>query len=60
MTISEHQRAGCGTLLAADVTEWAKAINADRVDRSATPRGQRICARAGFVLTSAPRMRLVL
>jgi len=35
-------------------------VDADRVDLSATPQGQPIDERAGFVLTSAPRMKLVL
>jgi hypothetical protein len=42
------------------VARWARSINADRVDLSATPEGQRIYLKAGFVLTSAPRMKLVL
>ena len=60
ITLPEHRGVGYGTLLVHDVTEWAKSINADRVDLSATPEGQRIYARAGFALTSAPRMKLVL
>jgi hypothetical protein len=42
------------------VIEWARAIAADRVDLSATREAQRIYEKAGFVLTSAPRMKLVL
>lgn len=60
ITLATHRGVGYGTLLVNDVTEWARSINADRVDLSATPEGQRIYARAGFVLTSAPRMKLVL
>jgi GNAT superfamily N-acetyltransferase len=60
ITLAAHQGVGYGTLLVNDVTEWARSINADRVDLSATPEGQRIYARAGFILTSAPRMKLVL
>lgn len=60
ITLPEHRGTGYGTLLVDDVTEWARSINADRVDLSATPEGQRIYDRAGFVLTSAPRMKLVL
>ena len=60
ITLAAHRGAGYGTRLVDDVTDWARSINADRVDLSATPAGQRIYARAGFVLTSAPRMKLVL
>ena len=60
ITLPAHRGAGYGTRLVDDVTDWARSINADRVDLSATPAGQRIYARAGFVLTSAPRMKLVL
>ena len=60
ITLAAHRGAGYGTVLVNDVTEWARLIDADRVDLSSTPDGQRIYARAGFVLTSAPRMKLVL
>lgn len=60
ITLSEHRRAGYGTLMVENVTEWAGSINADRVDLSATPEGQGIYTKAGFILTSAPRMKLVL
>ena len=60
ITLSEYRGAGYGTLLVENLTQWARSIGADRVDLSATPEGQRIYARAGFVLTSAPRMKLVL
>jgi hypothetical protein len=42
------------------VIAWGRSIDADRVDLSATPDGQRIYERAGFTLTRAPRMKLVL
>jgi len=51
---------GRQTLLVENITEWARSIDADRVDLSATPEGQRIYTKAGFVRTSAPRMKLVL
>lgn len=60
ITLAGHRGAGYGTLLVKDVIDWARSINADRVDLSATPEGQRIYARVGFVLASAPRMKLVL
>ena len=56
ITLPEHR----GTLLVRDVIEWARSIDADRVDLSATPEGQRIYERAGFNPTRAPRMKLVL
>ena len=60
ITLPEHRGVGHGARLVDDVIEWARSINADRVDLSATPEGQRIYTRAGFVLTTAPRMKLVL
>ena len=60
ITLPEHRGRGCGTALVRDVVGWARSIDADRVDLSATPEGQRLYDRAGFVLTSAPRMKLVL
>lgn len=60
ITLPEYRGTGYGTLLVDDVKEWARSINADRVDLSATPEGQQIYVRAGFVPTSAPRMKLVL
>jgi hypothetical protein len=47
-------------MLADDVIDWARTVHAHRVDLSATPEGQRIYTKAGFVLTTAPRMKLVL
>ena len=60
ITLPEHRGKGFGTLLVRDVIEWARSIDADRVDLSATPDGQRIYERVGFNLTRAPRMKLVL
>jgi len=60
VTLPEHRGKGYGSLLVRDVVEWARSIEADRVDLSATPDGQRIYAQAGFNLTRAPRMKLVL
>ena len=60
ITTPEHRGNGYGTRLVHDVIEWARSIDADRVDLSATPDGQRIYEKAGFILTSAPRMKLVL
>ena len=60
ITVPEHRGRGYGTLLVRDVIEWARSIDADRVDLSATPDGQRIYEKAGFSLTKAPRMKLVL
>lgn len=59
-TVPEHRRRGFGALLVDDVVAWARSIEADRVDLSATPDGRRLYERVGFVLTSAPRMKLVL
>jgi GNAT superfamily N-acetyltransferase len=56
----EHRGRGYGTLLVRDVVEWARSIDADRVDLSATPDGQRIYEQVGFNLTEAPRMKLIL
>lgn len=59
-TLPDHRGNGYGSLLVRDIVQWARSIGADRVDLSATPAGQRIYEKAGFVLTSAPRMKLVL
>lgn len=56
----EHRGRGYGTSLVLDVINWAELIEADRVDLSATPAGQRIYQNAGFVMTTAPRMKFVL
>jgi GNAT superfamily N-acetyltransferase len=60
ITLPKHRGRGYGTLLVRDVIQWARSIKADRVDLSATPDGQRIYEQAGFHLTKAPRMKLVL
>ncbi|MGH8971531.1 MAG: GNAT family N-acetyltransferase [Actinomycetes bacterium] len=60
ITLPEHRGRGYGTLLVRDVIEWARSIDADRVDLSATPGGERIYEKVGFNLTKAPRMKLVL
>jgi ribosomal protein S18 acetylase RimI-like enzyme len=60
ITSPEHRGRGFGTLLVRDVIQWAGSIDADRVDLSATPDGQRIYERMGFDRTTAPRMKLVL
>lgn len=60
VTVPDHRGHGYGTRLVEHVIAWAHSIGADRVDLSATADGQKIYERAGFVLTSAPRMKLVL
>lgn len=60
VTLPAHRGRGYGTLLVRHVIEWARSVDADRVDLSATPDGQRIYDRAGFELTRAPRMKLML
>lgn len=60
ITVPEHRGRGCGTLLVRDVIDWARSIEADRVDLSATADGRRLYERVGFTLTTAPRMKLVL
>lgn len=59
-TLPEHRGKGHASALVHEVVEWARLVDADRVDLSATPQGQPVYARAGFVLTTAPRMKLVL
>ncbi|MGO4600004.1 GNAT family N-acetyltransferase [Terrabacter sp. 2RAF25] len=60
VTLPEHRKQGHATALVEHVVDWARSIQADRVDLSATPEGRRIYARSGFELTSAPRMKLML
>lgn len=61
VTLPSHRGRGHATELVRDVVTWADVVvGADRVDLSATPDGRRIYERLGFVLTSAPRMKLVL
>ena len=59
-TLPQHRSKGYASTLVREVIEWARTVDADRVDLIATPQGQPIYERAGFVLTSAPRMKLVL
>lgn len=59
MKLSEHRGRGYGTALVLDVINWAEAVDADRVDLSTAPEGQRIYEGVGFTLTSAPGMKLV-
>lgn len=60
ITLPEHRGCGHGTFLVRDVIEWARSIDADRVDLSSTEVGQGLYDKQGFVFTSAPRMKLVL
>lgn len=61
ITLPTHRGRGHATDLVLDVIAWAEVVvGADRVDLSATPGGRRIYERLGFVVTSAPRMKLVL
>ena len=60
ITVPGHRGQGHATMLVLDVVAWARSIDADRVDLSATPAGQRVYEKLGFTVTSAPRMKLVL
>lgn len=60
ITLPEHRGCGYGTFLVRDLIEWARSIEADRVDLSSTEVGQGLYDKEGFVLTSAPRMKLIL
>ena len=60
VTVPDRRGRGHGTHVVRDVVEWARSIDADRVDLSATPDGQRLYERLGFEPTTAPRMKLVL
>lgn len=60
ITSPQHRRQGHGAALVLDLVVWARSISADRVDLSASPDGQRLYERLGFVVTSAPRLKLVL
>jgi len=42
ITVPGHRGRGYGTTLVLDVIRWAQLVDADRVDLSATPDGQRI------------------
>jgi GNAT superfamily N-acetyltransferase len=60
VTLPEHRGKGFATSLVRDVIEWARSIDADRVDLGATPGGQRLYEKVGFDLVKSPRMKLVL
>ena len=60
ITRPAHRGQGHATSLVGAVVDWARSIDADRIDLSATPAAERIYERAGFVRTTAPRMKLVL
>lgn len=60
VTVPAHRRRGYGTLVVREVIGWARSIDADRVDLSATPDGRRVYERLGFDLATASRMKLVL
>ncbi|SNY45646.1 GNAT family N-acetyltransferase [Paractinoplanes atraurantiacus] len=60
ITLPGHRGRGYGTTLVRDVVDWARSIDADRVDLSATPEGHRLYAGLGFTVTSAPRMKFML
>ncbi|SEG95976.1 Ribosomal protein S18 acetylase RimI [Nonomuraea solani] len=60
ITLPGHRGRGYGTRLVLDVLDWARSIDADRVDLSATPEGRRLYEKLGFTTTSAPRMKLAL
>jgi len=59
-TRPDHRGRGFGTQLVAAVVGWAATVSADRIDLSTTALGRSIYKRAGFIETSAPRMKLVL
>jgi GNAT superfamily N-acetyltransferase len=60
ITLADHRGRGYATTLVGDVLDWARSIDADRVDLSATPGGRRLYEKLGFEMTAAPRMKLVL
>lgn len=60
ITLPWHRGQGYATALVRDVIAWARVMDADRVDLSATSEGQRIYEQLGFSFISAPRMKLVL
>jgi GNAT superfamily N-acetyltransferase len=60
ITLPEFRGRGYGSAVTHDVIDWARSLDADRIDLSATPDGQHIYEQLGFVRTSAPRMKLVL
>jgi len=60
ITLPAHRGQGYGTTLVRDIIAWARTIDVDRLDLSATPDGERVYEKLGFTLTSAPRMKLIL
>jgi GNAT superfamily N-acetyltransferase len=60
ITLAEHRGRGYATAVVLDVLGWARSVDADRVDLSATPEGKRLYEKLGFTMTSAPRMKLVM
>ncbi|TQK68550.1 GNAT family N-acetyltransferase [Nocardioides sp. SLBN-35] len=60
VTRPEHRGEGHASRLVDDVVAWARSVGADRVDLSATVAALGVYQRAGFVRTSAPRLKLVL
>lgn len=60
ITSPEYRRQGHGATLVLDLVTWARAIGADRVDLSSTADGRRLYERLDFVMTSAPRLKLIL
>ncbi|YAL84666.1 GNAT family N-acetyltransferase [Dermacoccaceae bacterium W4C1] len=60
VTAPEHRRQGYGAALVRSVVDWARSIDADRVDLSASEEAVGLYAAHGFQMTSAPRMKLVL
>lgn len=59
-TLPTYRGHGFATALINSVIEWSKAINADRIDLSATPMGQRVYENLGFSIATAPRMKRML
>lgn len=59
VTLPTHRSQGYATMLVLDIIDWARSIDADRIDLSTTPEGRRIYQRIGFTQTAAPRMKLV-
>lgn len=60
ITLPQHRGQGYASTLLRDVIAWARTVQADRVDLSATRQGQQLYARLGFTTTSAPRMKFIL
>ena len=60
ITLPTHRGRGYATELIRDVVTWGQGTGVDRIDLSATPEGQRIYARLGFTIASAPRMKRIL